>query len=90
MSEALVLMNALIPLKVLPGWPSAVYSPFHEIVLCILGPLGVGILIALIGLAPGWLRAHRSEEVRAELADPDPEASAADPGAPRRAEIPSD
>lgn len=90
MSEAVVLMNALIPLKVLPGWPSATYSPFGEVVLCILGPLAVAVIIALIGLAPGWFRAHRAEEVRAGLADPEPSEAPAVDDAPRRAEISSD
>lgn len=86
-------MSVLVPLKVLPGWPEASYSGFHVLVLCLLAPAAVALLFILIGKAPGWLRARHSEEIEAEIADPDvpatvPDAPATAPdGAPRRPEL---
>ncbi|ALN15616.1 hypothetical protein [Acidipropionibacterium acidipropionici] len=87
MSEAAVAMTALVPMKVLPGWPEASYSGFHVLVLCVLAPLAVAVLFALIGKAPGWLRARHAEEVEEEIADPDVTATTSVIARPQRAEL---
>ncbi|QCV88509.1 hypothetical protein [Acidipropionibacterium jensenii] len=70
MSSALVLMNVLVPLKVMPGWPPYTFSPIHFIVLCFIGPLLVAALFAVIGKTPGWLRQRHASEQAAGLAEP--------------------
>ncbi|AXE38366.1 hypothetical protein JS278_01188 [Acidipropionibacterium virtanenii] len=80
-------MNTLVPMKVLPGWPAASYSGFHVFVLCFLAPIAVAVLFALIGHAPGWLRASRHEEVEAEIADPEDSAAAPTPEPPQHAQL---
>ncbi len=93
MSAALVLMNVLVPLKVMPGWPTETFSPLHFIMLCFIGPLLVAALFVIVGKTPGWLRQRRAEEVEAGLEDPaeEPESQVAAEveSKPQRAEIDS-
>lgn len=69
MSTALVLMNVLVPLKVMPGWPTETFSPLHFILLCVIGPILVLALFTVIGKTPGWLRQRHHIEVEAGLAE---------------------
>ncbi|WP_154654288.1 hypothetical protein [Acidipropionibacterium thoenii] len=71
MSTALVLMNVLVPLKVMPGWPTESFSPLHLILLCVVGPILVLALFSIIAWTPGLLRQRRAGEVAAGLSDDD-------------------
>lgn len=63
-------MNVLVPLKVMPGWPAATFSPIHFIILCFLAPILVAAVIVVIGKTPEWLRERHAGEVEAGLAEP--------------------
>lgn len=65
----MVSMNVLVPLKVMPGWPTETFSPLHFIILCFLGPILVAAVIVVIGKTPGWLRERHASETTAGLAE---------------------
>lgn len=85
-------MNAwLMTLEVLPGWetPTPV-STLHYLLICLLGPLAVGLVITAIAWGPKMMDRNR-EEARAEGLGELPAVEAAEEpalaGGARRAQI---
>jgi len=67
MSELLL----LLPLKVLPGWPEPEpVSRLFLVVLCVLGPLTLGAVIAAIANAPRLMRRGREDNDAVGLGEP--------------------
>ncbi|WP_130865878.1 hypothetical protein [Acidipropionibacterium timonense] len=60
----------IAPLKVMPGWPEASYSPFHVILLCVLLPLLTAAVFIAVGLAGKGRLERRRDELASGLADP--------------------
>ncbi len=55
-------MFGLIPLKTLPGWPEAPDPTAIESLTVILGiPVALALVILVLGMAPSWFGADRSE-----------------------------
>lgn len=55
-------MNWLLPLETLPGWPEAPeVSLSHMLMLMYVGPLAVGVIVALIAFTPALGRRFRGE-----------------------------
>ncbi len=55
-------MNWLLPLETLPGWPEAPEaSGFSMVMLMLIGPLLVGVVVALITFTPTLSRRFRTE-----------------------------
>ena len=63
-------MNAWLPLEVLPGWetPDAL-TGMEYLLLCVLGPLAVGLVIAVIGWTPKLMKRGRDEAAEEGLVD---------------------
>lgn len=61
---------SLTLLTVLSGWPQPdPANPLHLILLCLIGPLAVGLVIMLIGWTPRLLGHGRKEQTAAGLID---------------------
>ncbi|GAA4908204.1 hypothetical protein H5392_11105 [Tessaracoccus sp. MC1865] len=56
----------LLPLEVLPGWPQP--EPVSDMLLMflmVLGPLGFGVIVALLYFGPKLARERRERELKA-------------------------
>lgn len=71
----------LLPLKVLPGWPEPEpVSRLFLVMLCLVGPLALGVVVAAIGATPTMLRRGREDARQHGLAE-----HSIQPGAPVQA-----
>ena len=48
-AEAMIDALALAPMKTLPGWPEADYSPIHLLMLCVVWPIATAVLFIFVG-----------------------------------------
>lgn len=56
------MIEPLVVLSVFSGWPEPEpASHLHLLLLCVLGPLALGLVIAAIGWTPRLMRRSRSE-----------------------------
>lgn len=65
------MIASLTPLTVFSGWPQPEpVSHLHLLLVCVLGPLALGLVIAMIGWTPRLMRRTRDEATAQGLGAP--------------------